>query len=440
MTNQASGDKQGTEDSRTTPFARALALATLLVSGCAGTLVPGFGERDQYVVNTPRYFDNRVFYLAPEPKDNEWQLQNALQARTSSTDATRIRHGSPLSIILNGVSMPPPELGSDGKPKAQGARDIAVVLDVTTKTSGANESIVAWYQRGVQPDQALNFSNLLIYFDPRWDARLAPLIRIRVVDVTSEKNAEVREALGQVKQFTSSLGPLLPTSSAALVSVASRAAELIVTRPNEQLLDYSVQFFSEEQISESYGSDLTPLKRGRVLLVGRPRDQTSTFWRGFQGTYDGATLTVLNKKDSVNTPVVLISVSTAQVIVPVIVSARSTYLQRLLSDSQQGDVTSVKTAGRAVWDGVQTYVLLENLRRARDTVSIRDIYDAYNETSGKVALGVDDKALLLQALRDISSCQTLLNDTNLKTWWDANRDDFRFMPDKLKLKEEKCPV
>ena len=417
----------------------ALVVSALFVSGCS-TFAPGFGERDQYVVNTPRYFDNRVYYVAPKPTAKVWPLQDALTARTDENDAARIRHGSALSIILNSVSMPPPELGKNGKAKHQGARDIAVVLDVTTKSTGANESIVAWYQRGVQPDQALNFSNLLLYFDPRWDARVAPLIRIRVVDVTSEKNAEIREALGQVKQFTSSIGPLLPTSSEAVVSVATRAASLILTRPNQQLLDYTVQFYSEEQLSESYGSDLTPLKRGRVLLIGRPRNQTSAFWRGFNGQYDGETLTVFNGGTAVDAPVVLVTVSTAQAIVPTIVSARSAYLQKLLSDAQQGDVTAVKAAGRSVWDGVRTYALLEELRRSRDQASVAAVYDAYNETTDNAVLSSDDKALLRQTLRDISTCSTLVTDVKLTQWWADNGDDIKFQKDKFKLEGEKCPA
>lgn len=416
----------------------ALVLVAMGMSAC-GTLAPGFGERDQYVINTPHYYDNRVYYVAPTPAAKVWPLQDAWDARTSAADAARITHGSPLSVILNSVSVPPPEIGKDGQPISAGARDIAVVLDISTKASGANESIVAWYQRGVQPDQALNFSNLLLYFDPRWDARVAPMIRIRVVDVTSERNAEIREALGQVKQFTSSLGPILPTSTQSVVSVASRAASLILTRPNQQLLDYSVQFYSEEQIAESYGSDLTPLKRGRVLLVGRPRSENSGYWRGFKGRYDGETLLVYKDSQLVTSPVVLLTVSTAQAIVPTIVNARSTYLQKLLADAQQGDVTAVKSAGRAVWDGVRTYALLEELRRTRDQATLQEVIDAYNEDSEAAALSNDDKALLRQTIRDISAC-TLQTDVQLTQWWSDNKDVIKFEKDKLKLQGEKCPA
>lgn len=420
-------------------------LGALALAGCTSFPV-GFGERDKYVVNTPKYVDNRVYYVAPKPagehdKDvRAWPLQDAWTARTKSDDAARIAHGSALSVILNNVSLPPPETDKEGKPVAQGARDIAVVLDISTKTTGASESILAWYQRGVGPDAPLNFSNLLLYFDPRWDARVAPMIRIRVVDVTSEKNTEMREALGQVKQFTSSLGPILPTSTQTVVSVAARAASLVLAgRQNQQLLDYSVQFYSEEQIAESYGSDLTPLKRGRVLLIGRPKAADGEYWSGFQGQYNGETLRVYQSGKVVTSPVVMLTVSTAQTIVPTIVAARSTYLQKLLVDAQQSDIAAVQAAGRSVWDGVRTYALLEELRRSRDQAAVQGVVEAYDEDSETAALSSDDKALLRQTLREISTCP-LQTDTQITDWWTNNQNTIKFEKDKLKLQGETCPT
>lgn len=416
-------------------FRAAVMVAIAQLAACAAG--PGFSERDRFVISTPKYYDNRVFFLAPQPVGERWELQGSQAAKVGKTDPARINHGSPLSIILNSVSLPPAEVGADGKPKNQGTRDIAVVLDVATKTTGADESIVAWYQRGVQPDQALNFSNLLLYFDPRWDARVAPLIRIRVVDVSSEKNAEVRETLGQVKQFIGSIGPILPTSSDAIVSVASRAATLILTRPNKQLLDYTVQFYSQEQLEESYGSDLTPLKRGRVLLIGRPLGESSAFWRNFKGYYDGATLQAYSNDALVSSPVAVVTISTAQSIVPTLVAARSTYLQKLLSSGQQADLDSVTAAGKAVWDGVRTYTLLEELHRSRDQDSLAKVFDAYNDTADG-SLSADDKALLRETLRSISICDLSTTD-KIAAWWAANNSNIQFETDKFKLKGDKCP-
>ena len=411
-------------------------VAASWLSACAAG--PGFGERDRFVITTPQYYDNRVFFMSPVATDGNWPLLNSQQAKVEPTDPSRINHGSALSIILNSVSLPPSR-DAEGEPVTVGPRDIAVVIDVATKTNGTEESIVAWYQRGVQPDQALNFSNLLLYFDPRWDARVAPLIRIRVVDVTSEKNAEVREALGQVKQFMSSVGPVLSSSTSAVLSVATRAAGLIVTRPNKQLLDYTVQFYSQEQMYESYGSDLTPLKKGRVLLIGRPPRTTSAYWRGFDGYYDGAALQVYRDSAPVESPVVLLTISTAQSVVPTIVTARSTYLQKLLNDGQQADIESVKTAGRSVWDGVRTYTLLEELRRSRDIASLQNVYGAYGDTSDAAKLSDDDKALLRETFRQISICTTLTTDANIDAWWNQNVDSFAFEKGSFKLKDEKCP-
>src|SRR4051812_26169775 len=93
----------------------------LLLVGCS--LFPtGFGERDQYVVSTPHYYDNRVFYVAAEPNGHAWPLKDAFAARTQASDKARIKHGSPLSIILNSVSMPAAETDRRGKPIAEGTR------------------------------------------------------------------------------------------------------------------------------------------------------------------------------------------------------------------------------------------------------------------------------------------------------------------------------
>ncbi|MGV8294287.1 hypothetical protein ACV36C_36140, partial [Pseudomonas aeruginosa] len=76
-----------------------------------------------------------------------------------------------------------------------GPADYAVILDIAAKDDGSNQSIVVWYQRGVQPDQSLNFSNLLVYYVQRWDERVAPSFRLSVMDVTTERNAETLRAL-----------------------------------------------------------------------------------------------------------------------------------------------------------------------------------------------------------------------------------------------------
>ena len=322
------------------------------IVGCTTSKQPGFEERDRFVVNTPSFYDNKVFYVSATLEHDQYPLKRADQL-TEDSNSTII-HGSPLSLILNNVTLPPSQ--------AKGTKDIAVVLEIGTASSGESAPVVAWYQRGVRADQPLNFANLLIHFEPRWDARVAPFVRIRVVDVSSEKNEEARDALAQVGALAQGVSAFIPGANQAAVSLGVKAASLVISnRTNVQLLDYTVQFYSDEAIAAANGSGLTPLRRGRILLVGRPLEQPSTYWTSFKGSLDPATTQVYSNGSSVVSPVVTLTVSVAQSIVPAIVAQRSSYLSTLLTTAQQADLTAVKAAGRSVYDGARTFAAIESL-------------------------------------------------------------------------------
>ena len=173
-----------------------------------------------------------------------------------------------------------------------------------------------------------------------------------------------------------------------------------------------------------------------MLLVGRPLGQSSEYWDKFAGRYNGNVLQVYNGQELVRSPVVTMTISTAQSVVPALVKNRSAYLQKLLSDAQQQDIAAVQSAGKAVWDGVKTYALLEELRRSRDEDSLTALYTAYDDTAGD-SLGSDDKALLRETLRDISVC-TLQSNDDISAWWSKNSTNLKFEKDKFKLVGENC--
>ena len=105
--------------------------------------------------------------------------------------STVVQANAPLSIMMRSVDIPAIRDANGNKTAGiDGPADYAVILDIAAKEDGSNQSIVVWYQRGVQPDQSLNFSNLLVYYVQRWDERVAPSFRLRVMDVTTERNAE----------------------------------------------------------------------------------------------------------------------------------------------------------------------------------------------------------------------------------------------------------
>ncbi|MBK1714986.1 translation initiation factor eIF-2B alpha/beta/delta subunit family protein [Rubrivivax gelatinosus] len=403
----------------------ALCLCTV---GCTTTKQPGFEERDRFVVNTPSFYDNRVFYVSANLEQAEYPLKRADQLKDDPN--LTIVHGSPLSLILNNVTLPPSQ--------AKGTKDIAVVLEIGTASSGDSAPVVAWYQRGVRADQPLNFSNLLIHFEPRWDARVAPFVRIRVVDVSSEKNEEARDALAQVGALAQGGSPFIPGASQAAVSLGIKAASLVISnRANTQLLDYTVQFYSEEAIAAANGSGLTPLRRGRILLVGRPLDQSSAYWVSFKGSLDPASTQVYSNGNPVVSPVVTLTVSVAQSIVPAIVAQRSSYLTTLLTAAQQADLTAVKAAGRSVYDGARTFAVIESVRRNRDPGSLEELIQL-EQNAGSEKVADDDRALIRSTLKELTHCN-VASSAAVLAWKKANPNGFVFEDRTFKLKGDVCP-
>ena len=399
------------------------------IVGCAVSKQPGFEDRDRFVVNTPSFYDNKVFYVSATLENEKYALRRADQL-TEDAKST-IVHGSPLSLILNNVTLPPSQ--------AKGTKDIAVVLEIGTASSGESAPVVAWYQRGVRADQPLNFSNLLIHFEPRWDARVAPFVRIRVVDVSSEKNEEARDALARVGALAQGISPFIPGANQAAVSLGIKAASLVISSSaNVQLLDYTVQFYSDEAIAAANGSGLTPLRKGRILLVGRPLEQSSSYWSSFKGSLDPATTQIFSNGNAVASPIVTLTVSVAQSIVPAIVAQRSSYLTTLLTTAQQADLTAVRAAGRAVYDGARTFAAIESLRRNRDPGSLDELIQL-EQNAGADKVTDDDKALIRSTLRELTQCD-VASSAAVLAWKKANPNGFVFDDQKFKLKGAVCPT
>ena len=75
------------------------------IVGCTTTKQPGFEERDRFVITTPSFYDNKVFYVSATLEDDQYPLERADQL-TEDAKST-IVHGSPLTLILNNVTLPP---------------------------------------------------------------------------------------------------------------------------------------------------------------------------------------------------------------------------------------------------------------------------------------------------------------------------------------------
>ncbi|CAB3740638.1 hypothetical protein LMG3458_05744 [Achromobacter deleyi] len=371
-----------------------------LLAGCAGG-EPRIG--DSYTVHTPIYADNRIFYLKPaaNPAESVRTLELAGTPVSANEQSTVVQANAPLSIMMRSVDIPAIRDANGNKTVGiDGPADYAVILDIAAKEDGSNQSIVVWYQRGVQPDQSLNFSNLLVYYVQRWDERVAPSFRLRVMDVTTERNAETLRALQRAQGVASGAASLANNPLVSpLVGVAFTAAELVLANQrNRMVLDYSVQLYSQAAVNQAAGSDLGLLKQGTYVVVGRPVGGPRAFWEK-PLRYNIRTNQALDGDKPLNVPTALVSVGTFESIVPKSVLEKSVALTALLSKVGTGaSIEQVSDAQSRLEAALTAYTLGERLARYRDDKTLNLISDKLNDEFFANALGSEEEFLLLRGL------------------------------------------
>jgi hypothetical protein len=419
----------------------------ILVMGCASVNQPGLSERDLYVVNTPDYPDNRVFYLGPL---NENAYSSDLVNRFDIGEAGNTQdpvHGDPLSIIVNSVSIPidankEKDFNFFSKKRRGSVRDIVVVLDVLAENQGASKPIVVWYQRGVLPGQSLNFSNLLVFHQESWDDRVPPLFRIRVIDVANEKNLEAREVLSDIANYGNTVALALQNPALSpVISTATRAASLVLSnKENKMLLDYSVQFYKSSFASAS-SSFMTPLKTGSFILIGRKESLLSDdeFWKK-KFIYDHLNGNVYSDtsgtRENMNSPVVVVSVNKEDMIVPPFVAAKSAYLTSLLTDSTTKNLDQIKKESEEVNERISVYVLRERVRRYRTVPDLDEFIKRITDVENELPSDVVDSSL--RFLRRLTECNTL-DKNNLYEHWELSAQNVAFVQDDFKVRNFQCP-
>lgn len=351
----------------------AVLLGFVNVSGCSGI---GPQVDNRYTVFTPEFADNRVYYLGSKGVGQNQPLE---AIGTSSTRAgNTIARNSPISIVLRSVEIPA-KYESDGKGGMRKGvvtedADYAVILDVGTKADGSSSSMVVWYQRGVQPDQSLNFSNLLVYYEPRWDERVAPFFRVRVMNVTKEKNIETRKALERAHNIAGSVGVMATNPIVTpLIGISFTAAELVfANKENKMLLDYSVQLYSSSSAAQA-GMELGTLKRGSYVVVGRPPAETRDFWKG-PFSYEPDSRAIFRGTNVINVPTASLTVGTFESIVPTIVMERSTALTALLSSNGSGStVEEIEDVNNRLSASIEAFAATEKIRRYRNHQDVEAI-------------------------------------------------------------------
>lgn len=415
---------------------------SLPLSGCTNTRAPGLAERDQYVVNTPaRYSENRVFYFGPLKEKSEptelVSTTDLTRELISNSDSGRnvlsqkMAHGEPLNIIVTNAKLPPISIEDSScrfmsywcyAPKT---RDIALILDVDAQVDAPSKQIVVWYQRSVPAEQSLNFGNLQVYHADAWDSRLAPVLRLRLIDVTAEKNIETREALADVAKFGSSIlsATTGPTGAMALNAGTKAAALILAGTDNKMLLDYTVQFFGAGRVQKGGGAIQTPLLSGRFILFGKENVAGSTeaaFWsRPY--AYDEAEqrICVLGTAgkctDSlVTSPTITIAVDSAETIINSIVQKRSDYLTLLLSQASTSSLDGIVGQADQLSGSIKMYVAKEKLFRYRQVEDLSGIV--------QLVISTDDseiKNVGMKLIRQTTGCSAL-EATNLGDWWTAH--------------------
>lgn len=338
---------------------------SILLTGCAQT-GPGVDKIDNYRVFTPVFADNRVLFVGPRDKSQVSSLSLQTTPIPPKANVPVIKANDPISITVNSVEMP--QVWPERIKKALDSTiDVAVIVDAQTGEDGEMNSYVVWYQRGVTAGQSLNFSNLLVHSEPRWDDRIAPMFRIRVMYVVSERNAETLEVLDQVSSNATSIMQLItvPLASQAL-NIASQAARLtLASQTNQNLLDYTVQFYGQTSVAKAGGAGLGVLRAGEFVTVGKPNTEDDRkFWTQ-EFVYDNESRVISVKGGAeVHAPIARVTLGTFESIIPKIVIERSTALtQHLAQQNARVNLDQLKIRAASLQRSIEAFAEGEDIIR-----------------------------------------------------------------------------
>jgi hypothetical protein len=384
-----------------------------------------------YPVNTPDYYqENKVFFaerLAAEQQNEarRLQLEHIYEVRTDAESGRAgdvIRPNDPISVVLQGVRLPEDLPG--------GTRDIAVVLTIHTSVERGATELVAFYQRDVPPGQMLNFNNLLVFADPMWDSANPPYFRLKIIDVSAERNRRTSAMLGRLSNISAEIGGMVPHPVIPIVTSAIDAANLVMSnRENRVLLDYQIQFYGQEQVDRAGGATLGPLVAGQWIVLGRARGADASFWEqplwldrrtdrivgaaADDGTGDGG---------SVPVPYVSVVLLRADAQVPMLVADRSAALIDLLSSpSGKSDVDSIDAAAADLMSAIDAFTVERRLRKYRSLADVEQILVQLQDHESKVRpLNVNEQRRLVYVLDRLTG-RGLANQT-LADWiaWGAD--------------------
>lgn len=460
------------------PVFRALAVAlagavALLAPGCASNVTPGINPPD---VTTPiLYSENRVYYLDPplprpvEGRDFDrrrlyqpyelalMQAAGKIPADSSEGDPLIVRHNDPLAVIISGVRLP------DDLPDTY---DVAVTVDIQAEDKPEPTALVVWYQRDVPGGQMLNFRDLLVYSTDHWDSAFAPYFRIRVLNTRGHVEQATASMLNQVGNLTLTLGGLMASPIIPGVGLAIEAGRQLLTGPaaskTEVLMDFTVQFYSDIQRKEA-GGDLSQLRKGTWLVIGRPRERNavarglpsapvqgadqmvrvngteadttpeervpSDFWRRtlFVDQQTGQVHDAAGRRMDV--PYVAVTLSTANAQVPNLVIERSRKLVQLLASPEaRNNLGDLEVQANSLSGSVLSFVAERRLRKYRSKEEITNVVELLRRhnraqeqasatgTPSPYALSYDATYSLTNLLEQVSG-RKFASFNDVDSWW-----------------------
>lgn len=416
------------------------AIAILFVTGCS-TSPSLFGE-GSLAVNTPTYLANRVFYMEPRKvhlgAGGDQLYYDLVDPVIISGVTNVIENGEPVTVVINKAYVPV----DAARDKLDKTRDIAVLVDLGF-LPGKEEFIAVWYQRDVPVNEELSFSSIPVYSLDAWNSDAPPRFRVRLVDVTAERNKWTAEMLTLASQVSGSVISLIGTPAVGIgAEIALQAARLVLAnQDNTNLVDYEFYFFSERHLAEAGGAPISLFRKGAMMVTGRPHDKDETFWSQ-KLQYDHSRKRIQLYKDNgpgerVESPYVLASVITAEALISNLVKQRSAFITKILTDSApavQADFESLKIEAEALVKSIQ---VLETRQNFKDFPTLESFEKLLNEAkTNENKIPKAERNYLLFAIRN--STGVIRGDaTEYSTWWSKCKDNYIIDSHTKKIVEKK---
>jgi hypothetical protein len=346
-----------------------------------------------------------MFQRPIDANPDRWKLTLAYQAYDN---ALAVKPGDPLSVVVNDVYMPR---------DFSGRKDVVVLLDIVASDSRGLESYAIWYQRGVGPGQRLGFDSILVYSDRAWSPLNPPRFTVRVMDVSTESNAETLAAFDSLSKSVGSLATFIPHPAVPGAAAALKVAGLIASsRSNVPIIDFTPQFYGADFVAGAGPSDIPLFMRGTWLVVGRQEGATEEFWRQElqMDRKSGQVFSGAETANALKVPYMRVTIATAEAIVPKVVLEHSQALFNLLSQGRTGDEV-VTAVTKQLTSGMKAYNLHKELVGTRSKTALKGIA-AMMDNDGLTS--TDKQFLLTIFSRTVG--QNFGDANAAKEWWSRN--------------------